>query len=160
MPTVAASVIPQVETRIFPVSVIYNKCWGCLEPSLCIAKCVVHSSLGRDGMVEPAFQPITGEWRGLWDLQGKTRKSFSFPLSFAPRVTPTPCSASSPQGHSTNGYCRKAYTLSFLDPSCCKERRTMSGLESYKWETGPTWVGCPLRSASILQSSASQSHFT
>lgn len=29
---------------------------GCLEPPLCIAKCVAHSSSGSDGTVEPSFQ--------------------------------------------------------------------------------------------------------
>lgn len=157
MPTVAASVTLQVETHIFPVSVIYNKCWGCLEPSLCITKCVVHSSLGRDGAVEPGFQPVqvSGWW--LWDLQGKTRKSFPSSLSLATLVTsPPPQPVLSPihQWHSRIGYQRKACTPSFLGLSCCSERG------GHKWGAGPTWAGCSSRPSHILWSSAAWSWFT
>lgn len=127
---------------------IYNKCWGCLEPSLCITKCVVHSSLGRDGAVEPGFPPVQVSGWGRWDLQGKPERAFPllFPL---PLLWPPP--HTQPQQPSRIGYQRKACTPSFLDLSCCKER----GVQ--KWGAGPTWAG---HLSHILWSSAALSWFT
>lgn len=91
MPAVAASVILQVGTHIFPVSVIYNKCRGCLEPSLCIAKCVVHSSLGRDGTVEPGSQPIQVSGWGWHCEICRVMPEKAFPLLFTlPLSQPPP----------------------------------------------------------------------